>query len=69
MSVAPIMIIGLIMTAVVRIIGSFMGIGIGTLVIQVCVGGGVYLSILAIYLFLFKDEMWVYLSKMIKISL
>ncbi len=65
-SVGPIMLIGFFMTVVVRIVGSFMGIGIGTLVVQVCVGAGIYLSLLSGYLFLSKDEMWGYLLKMIK---
>ena len=65
-SIAPVMLIGVFMTVIVRIIGDFMGIGIGTVVVQVCVGGVVYLSLLALYLFLSKDEMFGYLLQMFK---
>ncbi len=64
-SVIPVMIIGFIMAVIVRIFGNLMGVSIMTLIVQICLGGIVYLSLLAMYLYLTKDEMWEYLTKMI----
>jgi len=64
-SVIPVMIIGLVMTVVVRIIGNQMSVSILTLVVQIGTGAIVYLSLLALYLYLSKDEMWRYLINII----
>lgn len=64
--VFPIILIGIFMAIIVRSIGRFMDVGIGTLIIQVCVGGGVYIALLVIYFVLFKDEMGNYLLKLKK---
>ncbi len=65
-SVIPTIIIGIIMAVIVRIIGDSMGVSIVTLIIQIAVGGCVYLILLGLTLFIFKDEIWVYFSNWIK---
>lgn len=65
-SVTPTIVIGIIMAVVVRIIGNNMGVGIFTLIVQILVGGCVYLALLGLSLFIFKDEIWLYFSNWIK---
>lgn len=65
-SVTPTIVIGIIMAVIVRIIGNNMGVGIFTLIVQILVGGCVYLALLGLSLFIFKDEIWLYFSNWIK---
>lgn len=54
----PVMIIGVVMMIVVRKIGLIMGISVGTLVVQIGVGGLLFCFLLLLYLVISKDEMY-----------
>lgn len=63
---APFLIIGVLMCVAVRYIGSILGISLFTLIIQICAGGLIYVSLVCLYLFVRKDDYWTLIIRAIK---
>lgn len=62
----PIIIIGCVMSIIVKYIGNITGERIITLIIQVIVGGTIYCSLSGLFLKISRDELWQLIIKSVK---
>lgn len=62
----PFTIAGGIMFCVIRLLGHFLSDGLGTLLIDVLIGTGIYILIVCIYFAVFRKDFWIELKNKVK---